>query len=168
MKDEMGFYFVDRNGRIFEIILDYLRAGRLIVPPGIPFAAVLQEMDFYGIRHEDCVTLGDLLRMKTALGPGALSPAEQSAYDKCWPLIQSTLLAAAELGRSQASGFTHGINLQFNMHSLPGSVSPPGVSITREEHIAWCTGTDNRLWLYIQHRHGVTIGWKGSEIQFSW
>lgn len=169
-KDEKGFYFVDRNGRIFELILDYLRNGKLVVPPSTPLASVLLEMDYYGISHDDCVQFVDELRQRTSVGPIALSPTEQSAYDKCWPLIRSTLLAAADLGRSHGSGFVQAQSGQyyFWMHSLPG-IPSASVAIAREEHIAWCSGTENRLWLYIQHRHGISISWnQSSEINFSW
>eukprot|EP01122_Echinamoeba_exundans_P011580 TRINITY_DN4653_c0_g1_i1.p1 TRINITY_DN4653_c0_g1~~TRINITY_DN4653_c0_g1_i1.p1 ORF type:complete len:110 (-),score=7.53 TRINITY_DN4653_c0_g1_i1:193-501(-) len=39
-KDNFGNYFVDRNGRYFEYILDYLRTGQLYVPPAIPQALI--------------------------------------------------------------------------------------------------------------------------------
>jgi uncharacterized protein YbaR (Trm112 family) len=47
--DETGAIFVDRNGRLFEAILDYLRTGSLIVPPTMSLEAILREAAFYCI-----------------------------------------------------------------------------------------------------------------------
>jgi hypothetical protein len=35
VKDESGFFFIDRDGRLFEPILNYLRTGTWRIPPGI-------------------------------------------------------------------------------------------------------------------------------------
>merc|ERR1712000_201612 len=47
--DEKGAYFIDRNGELFSPLLDYLRTGKLLVPPGMSRAAVLEEANFYSI-----------------------------------------------------------------------------------------------------------------------
>ena len=49
MKDEKGYLFVDRNGEVFGVILDYLRTGQLVVPPLISLRHVLMELEFYQI-----------------------------------------------------------------------------------------------------------------------
>jgi hypothetical protein len=49
VKDDNGAYFVDRNGRFFEPILDFLRNGTLILPPSMSLESVLIEANFYGI-----------------------------------------------------------------------------------------------------------------------
>ena len=48
-KDETGAYFVDRNGRFFEPLLDYLRTGSLHIPKNMLRTSVLQEAAFYSI-----------------------------------------------------------------------------------------------------------------------
>lgn len=45
----VGAYFIDRNGRFFEPILDFLRNGTLILPPQMSLESVLVEANFYGI-----------------------------------------------------------------------------------------------------------------------
>jgi len=47
--DEKGFYFIDRNGRYFEPILDYLRTGNWVQPECLDRRALLEEARFYGI-----------------------------------------------------------------------------------------------------------------------
>ncbi|KAH3732132.1 mitogen-activated protein kinase kinase kinase [Pelomyxa schiedti] len=48
-RDETGAYFVDRNGDYFALILDFLRTGKLRVPDGVDFRAVVEEAQFYQI-----------------------------------------------------------------------------------------------------------------------
>src|ERR1700733_2793258 len=48
IKDEEGFIFIDRNGRAFEPILDYLRTGELDTST-VPKSVLFRELDFYGI-----------------------------------------------------------------------------------------------------------------------
>eukprot|EP00727_Mastigamoeba_balamuthi_P005716 m51a1_g1764 hypothetical protein (238) ;mRNA; f:296194-297136 len=57
-RDEDGYLFIDRNGRVFEIILDYLRTGKLYRPKDIPPEQVVDEFDFYGVTtHEKAMSL---------------------------------------------------------------------------------------------------------------
>lgn len=46
-KDEKGRYFIDRDGKLFEPILSYLRTGMLEIPAHISEEAVRREADFY-------------------------------------------------------------------------------------------------------------------------
>jgi hypothetical protein len=45
--DGDGALFVDRNGLHFGPILDFMRTGRLVVPPGMDRSAVEEECNFY-------------------------------------------------------------------------------------------------------------------------
>lgn len=45
--DGDGALFVDRNGHHFGPVLDFLRTGRLVVPPGMDRSAVEAECNFY-------------------------------------------------------------------------------------------------------------------------
>ena len=47
--DEEGCFFIDRNGKLFEVILDYLRTGDLFVPAGLEAKNVEREFQFYQI-----------------------------------------------------------------------------------------------------------------------
>ncbi|KAK3102117.1 hypothetical protein FSP39_008910 [Pinctada imbricata] len=49
-RDQKGRIFIDRNGRIFEYVLDYLRSGQLTLPRDLNDVDILRkELDFYGI-----------------------------------------------------------------------------------------------------------------------
>lgn len=47
LTDETGAYFIDRSGRAFEPLLDYLRNGTLIIPPHVSLDAVLVEAQYF-------------------------------------------------------------------------------------------------------------------------
>lgn len=47
--DEEGAYFIDRDGKYFEPILEYLRTSELNIPSHLSKTAVLREANFYGI-----------------------------------------------------------------------------------------------------------------------
>eukprot|EP01127_Copromyxa_protea_P000781 TRINITY_DN1068_c0_g1_i1.p1 TRINITY_DN1068_c0_g1~~TRINITY_DN1068_c0_g1_i1.p1 ORF type:complete len:274 (+),score=37.02 TRINITY_DN1068_c0_g1_i1:385-1206(+) len=47
--DEKGFYFIDRSGKLFRIILEYLRTGSLYIPENIEKLQLSAEFDFYQI-----------------------------------------------------------------------------------------------------------------------
>jgi hypothetical protein len=47
--DEEQPLFIDRNGMLFQYVLDYLRTHKLLVPPSVSRAALQEEFAFYGI-----------------------------------------------------------------------------------------------------------------------
>ena len=48
-RDDEGYIFIDRNGKLFGIILDFLRVGRLFFSNKIDPRQLQLELDFYGI-----------------------------------------------------------------------------------------------------------------------
>lgn len=47
-----GPIFIDRSGRLFEYVLNYLRTNKVYLPPSVSKAAVEEELLFYGIDAE--------------------------------------------------------------------------------------------------------------------
>ena len=45
--------FIDRNGDVFGVILDYMRYGNVVLPVTIPKETFLREMDHYGIIYRE-------------------------------------------------------------------------------------------------------------------
>lgn len=45
--DDEGYYFIDRDGQYFGIILNYLRTDEVFVPSSTPIGALMMEADFY-------------------------------------------------------------------------------------------------------------------------
>lgn len=50
-RNSEGEYLIDRNGRAFEAVIEYLRSGgtTYMIPPGVLEATVEREFDYYGI-----------------------------------------------------------------------------------------------------------------------
>jgi hypothetical protein len=47
--DDDGYFFIDRDGRLFHYLLEFLRSGRLKVPPGVDEQDLVAEARFYSI-----------------------------------------------------------------------------------------------------------------------
>eukprot|EP00571_Detonula_confervacea_P006181 CAMPEP_0172317134 /NCGR_PEP_ID=MMETSP1058-20130122/30620_1 /TAXON_ID=83371 /ORGANISM="Detonula confervacea, Strain CCMP 353" /LENGTH=207 /DNA_ID=CAMNT_0013031615 /DNA_START=29 /DNA_END=652 /DNA_ORIENTATION=+ len=45
--------FIDRNGDVFSLVLDYMRYGNVVLPVTVPKETFLREMDHYGIVYEE-------------------------------------------------------------------------------------------------------------------
>ncbi|KAI8505298.1 hypothetical protein Bbelb_174070 [Branchiostoma belcheri] len=51
LRDDQGRYFIDRNGRMFEHVLNFLRTGQLVLPEDFKELPLLEmEADFYQIQ----------------------------------------------------------------------------------------------------------------------
>ncbi|KAH7707989.1 BTB/POZ domain-containing protein KCTD17 [Aphelenchoides avenae] len=48
-KDESGAILIDRDPEYFQVILNFLRTGRLVLPANILVEQLMEEADFYGI-----------------------------------------------------------------------------------------------------------------------
>jgi hypothetical protein len=47
LTQEDGAYYLDRNGRVFEGVLDFLRTGIVQPPPGVTFEQLMHELDYF-------------------------------------------------------------------------------------------------------------------------
>ena len=50
MKDASGAYFIDRDGEIFAVILEFLRSGRLWKWPQFERKRILHEAEYFGVQ----------------------------------------------------------------------------------------------------------------------
>lgn len=133
MRDATGAYFIDRNGRLFEPILDYLRYGTLSVPPNVRRADVLREMDFYVIaapQHGAPVfsSFVEELRDLSSQCPARVHSGLQKFLDRTWPRVTEAMVAEAKLGMQELVIFV-------DMASDPGHLELSGVqhALTKEE-----------------------------------
>jgi len=78
-QDEEGRYFIDRNGKFFEPLLDFLRTNILDIPDGISRQQVLEQAHFFGIKIDGMdsmlssqISQHELVKMINRLGSGRL------------------------------------------------------------------------------------------------
>lgn len=99
--DRFGEYFIDRNGRYFECVLDFYRTGQIFVPSSIPVMAIREEIAFFQLPVDERQILvqgemwGDRIAkiaMSRALDNG------KSVLDKLMEHITNALNAAADRG----------------------------------------------------------------------
>jgi len=51
--DDKGYIFIDRNGDVFQVVLDFLRTNEFFLTASISERQVLCELDFYQIKREN-------------------------------------------------------------------------------------------------------------------
>jgi hypothetical protein len=65
VRDDKGFIFIDRDGKLFEPIISYLRTGKWRVPPYLDLLSVLEEAEYFGINPNICTTMSnDSIRIR--------------------------------------------------------------------------------------------------------
>ena len=93
--------FIDRNGLTFQVVLDYLRQGSMVLPHNLPRLSFIRELDFYGIPHcgADIVNLdssvNELKRLKEIVSTAELNMNLYSSVDELKRLEE--IVATAEL-----------------------------------------------------------------------
>jgi hypothetical protein len=80
LKDSKGRYFIDRNGRYFAPLLEYLRTGVWRVPPGFDERTLVEEAQFFGIRSQVPLTVSDGM-LREAVHERQRALAEESMDD---------------------------------------------------------------------------------------
>jgi BTB/POZ domain len=56
-RDPEGYLFIDRDGKAFAVILNFLRTGKLLPPPGMSVDLIRMELDYFQLLTEESVTL---------------------------------------------------------------------------------------------------------------
>jgi len=51
--DKKGEYFFDRNAKVFDIILNFYRTGKLVVPTDLPYDLVREELNYFKLEWDD-------------------------------------------------------------------------------------------------------------------
>jgi len=117
MPDDRGEYFFDRDPKIFEVILNFYRHGKIIMPQNLSPEMVKEELDFFGINveeHAEGLTVGIELKKE----------ADNVAQCKLAGFLEDFLIprmrTQAQLGHySLEVGFVPERHSMNNMTNLP-------------------------------------------------
>jgi len=117
--DENGEYFFDRDPKMFDIVLNFYRHGKIIIPSNRSYGMVREELDFFGINVEDH---GD--GIDPAIGEELKKEADFMAQKKITAFLQDYLIsrmkAQAALGHYTFEvGFVPERHSMNNMTNLP-------------------------------------------------
>lgn len=83
--DEEGYILIDRNGKLFEYVLDYLRNGTLICSEKMGLSKrVGKELEFYGMRRSF-----DFVKLREKIG---------KELDNSTPVIENSIRTAMKRG----------------------------------------------------------------------
>jgi len=98
-KDSNGYYFVDRNPKYFEPILDYLRTGEWSCPPYLSEEHLLKEADFYMIGEcvkaskEQCsdLALDEIIQSVLKKRSDTFYNQELKLYKETWEKLEKII-----------------------------------------------------------------------------
>jgi hypothetical protein len=99
--DRHGEYFIDRNGRYFECILDFYRTGQIFVPTSIPVMGIREEISFFQLPVDERQLLVQGEMWGDRIGKIALTRALDNGrpvLDKLMEHITNALNVAADRG----------------------------------------------------------------------
>jgi len=120
--DENGEYFFDRDPKLFDIVLNFYRHGKIIIPSNRSYDMVKEELDFFGISIEDhCEGIDPTIGMELK------READIVSQQKITNFLQDFLIARmknqATLGHYTFEvGFVperHSMNNMTNLPTLP-------------------------------------------------
>lgn len=99
--DAKGEYFIDRNGRYFECILDFYRTAQVCVPPLMHAAGIREEISFFQLPVDERQFLVPGETWGDRVGKIAMNRALENAkpvLDKIMEHLQNAVNAAADRG----------------------------------------------------------------------
>jgi len=138
VKDENGYYFIDRSPKYFESILNFLRTGEVEAPNCLDVRFLLKEAEFYGIEGM-ADKIREELQRKEAYENHMREHCEQlNCIQQC---CQNYLSQIAEYTARQAeapalisSAFPNGHVANLNFQNQQGGPFPGNVHFNHGHH----------------------------------
>eukprot|EP01133_Synstelium_polycarpum_P004353 gene4353-5083_t len=93
IRDEKGYLFIDRNGRYFEFILEFLRSGHVDIPVGVTVESIFREADFYLIQGFHMQWLNQQLKQSSRKGSSNELATKKSTKKNTTIRVASTMVA---------------------------------------------------------------------------
>lgn len=116
--DENGEYFFDRDPKLFEVVLNFYRHSKIIIPANRSAEMVKEELDFFGIGVEDCTDgLGTELKRET----------DFIAQRKLTAFIEDYLVSKMK-GQAQMGHYSYEIGFVPERHSMNNMTNLPSLT----------------------------------------
>lgn len=116
--DDTGEYFFDRDPKMFEVVLNFYRHGKIIIPSNRSAEMVKEELDFFGINVEECVE---------GLGTELKREADFIAQRKLTGFIEEFLISRMK-SQAQLGHYSYEIGFVPERHSMNNMTNLPTLS----------------------------------------
>ena len=162
--DEKGYIFIDRNGELFEYVLDYLRNGTLICTKKMKLRKrVEKELEFYGMRNSL-----DFAKLREKIG---------KELDKSTLVIENSIRRAMEEGKTNwelthstpipdSDSDSHRISNLFKSYKSIGCLRTPEEE-TIDIDIVTLDASIHVFRDEFKKRWGITCGWEQHAVPFN-
>jgi len=115
--DEDGEFFFDRDPKLFQVILNFYRHGKIILPANLSSEMVKEELDFFGISVSD---------RPDGLGEELKQEADFVAQKRLTSFIDDFLLPKMK-GMAQSGHYSFEIGLVPERHSMNNMTNLPNL-----------------------------------------
>jgi len=114
--DDKGEYFFDRDPKLFDIILNFYRHGKVLIPENRSYEMVKEELDFFGI--------GERTTLESAIGVELKREADVVTQKKITGFLEDFLVLGMKSQATQGHysyelGFVPERHSMNNMTNLP-------------------------------------------------
>lgn len=159
--DANGEYFIDRNGRYFEVILDFYRTGEVVIPSTMPEIGIRSEISYFQLPVDERQVLvqgemwGDRI---SKIAIGRAMDNGRHIFDKIMEHISNALNSAADFGCCRATidickttayvRTSGGIVKGEITRSPSGAIAAPGASAAEDNSEQQKVPTSAPQWHY--------------------
>jgi len=119
--DESGEYFFDRDPKLFDIVLNFYRHGKIIVPSNRSYEMVKEELEFFGISIEEH---GE--GIDPAIGAELKKEADFVAQKKITAFLQDFLISRMK-GQAALGHYTFEVGFVPERHSMNNMTNLPAL-----------------------------------------
>jgi len=118
VSDENGEYFFDREPKLFEVILNFYRHGKIIIPANRSSEMVKEELDFFGINVEE---------FTEGLGLELKREADFIAQRKLTGFLEDYLIPKMKV-QAQLGHYSHELGFVPERHSMNNMTNLPNLT----------------------------------------
>eukprot|EP00301_Raphidiophrys_heterophryoidea_P017945 c2937_g1_i1.p1 GENE.c2937_g1_i1~~c2937_g1_i1.p1 ORF type:complete len:299 (-),score=56.99 c2937_g1_i1:97-918(-) len=126
--DELGYVFIDRNGRLFDVVLEFLRTGEVWWPQGVARRQIEMEFDFYQVDPYKKPPTNAPLPQELALSGSSQPAATEDIGEIVRTKIRETQILAEEMRRVLSPAINEGIKESLKQGKVDAWIRLPPLS----------------------------------------